>query len=116
MTRPDETRSAETVESRRRLREHVLRIYLEASKALDVQPVFSGSDVGPGSGSSAQSAPGEQAGKTAEAQLGRKGNAAISTWEEKVAVSQWEKNMEALEMKEGQGEGKADKGAVAERS
>lgn len=116
VTRSDETRSAETVESRRRLREHVLRIYLEASKALDVQSVFSGSDVGPGSGSSAKSATGGQAAETAEAQLGRKGDAVVSTWEEKVAVSQWEKNMEALEMKEGQGEGKVDKGAVAERS
>jgi hypothetical protein len=89
---------------------------MEASKALDVQSVFARSDAGAGSGSSAQSAPGGQAGETAEAQLGRKGNAVVSTWEEKVAVPQWEKNMEALEMKEGQGEGKVDKGAVAERS
>lgn len=110
------TRSAETVESRRRLREQVLKIYLEASKGLDVRPVFTGAGVGPGSGSKTQSAPGEQAGKTAEAQLGRQGNVVVSTWEEKVAVSQWEKNMEALEMKESQGEGKVDKVAVAERS
>lgn len=115
-TRSDETRSAETAESRRRLREHVLKIYLEASKALDVQSVFAGSEPVAGSGSSVQNAAGGQARETAEAQLGRKGDAIVSTWEEKVAVPQWEKNMEALEMKDSQQDDGGDKGAVAERS
>ncbi|OKO97308.1 hypothetical protein PENSUB_10102 [Penicillium subrubescens] len=97
-TRPDEARSAETAESRRLLREQVLKIYLEATKALDVQSVFAGSEAG---------ASGVQAGEPAEAQLGRKGDAVVSKWEEKAAVPQWEKNMEALEMKESEG----DKGA-----
>lgn len=111
-TRSDESRSAETAESRRQLREEVLKIYLDATKALDVQCVFAGSDVGAGSGSSGQNATATQAWEPAEAQLGRKGDAVISKWEDKVAVPQWEKNMEALEMKESQG----DKGAAAERS
>ncbi|KAJ5377542.1 uncharacterized protein N7496_004951 [Penicillium cataractarum] len=108
----DESRSAETAESRRRLREEVLKIYLDATKALDVQSVFAGSDVGAGSGSLGSNAPGTQAGEPAEAQLGRKGDAVVSKWEGKVAVPQWEKNMEALEMKDSQG----DKGAAVERS
>jgi hypothetical protein len=97
-TRPDEARSADMAESRRLLREQVLKMYLEATKALDVQSVFAGSEAG---------ASGVQAGEPAEAQLGRKGDVVISKWEGKVAVSQWEKNMEALEMKESEG----DKGA-----
>lgn len=94
-TRPDEASSAETAESRRLLREQVLKIYLEATKALDVQSVFAGSEAG------------VQAGEPAEAQLGRKGDVVVSKWEEKITVPQWEKNMEALEMKESEG----DKGA-----
>lgn len=35
-----------------------------------------------------------------EKQLGRKGDEIVSKWEERVAVPQWEKNMEALEMRE----------------
>lgn len=113
-TRSEEGGSTETAESRRRMREHVLKIYLEACKTLDVQSVFAGSQAR--AGSSAQNASGVQARESAEAQLGRKGDAMISTWEEKVAVPQWEKNMEALEMKGSQRDDEGDKGAVGERS
>ncbi|KAF3390631.1 putative protein yae1 [Penicillium rolfsii] len=99
-TRPHEAHSDEMAESRRLLREKVLKIYLEASKALDVQSVFASSEPG---------ASGVQAGEPAEAQLGRKGNGVISKWEDKVAVPQWEKNMEALEMKESEGDKDADR-------
>lgn len=114
--RSDEARSAEAAESRRLLREKTLKIYLEASKALEVQAVFAGSNVEAGSGSSAQNATDRHAGEPAEAQLGRKGEAVISKWEDKVAVPQWEKNMEALEMKESQGDNEGDKAAMAEQS
>ncbi|KAJ5153158.1 Protein yae1 [Penicillium canariense] len=115
--RPDETQSAETVAARRRTREHVLRLYQEATKALDVQSVFAGFEAGAGSGSgSAGNTPGAQAGEPAEAQLGRKGDAVITQWEQRVAVPQWEKNMEALEMKESQREKEGTQGAAAKRS
>jgi hypothetical protein len=77
------------MESRRATREQVLKLYTDAVSALDVQAVFTGGENTPG-----------EAGETAEAQLGRKGDRVVSQWEARVAVPGWEQNMEALEMKE----------------
>lgn len=77
------------MESRRVTREQVLKLYTDAVSALDVQAVFTGGETTPG-----------EAGETAEAQLGRKGDGVVSQWEARVAVPGWEENMEALEMKE----------------
>ncbi|KAJ5198182.1 uncharacterized protein N7498_007299 [Penicillium cinerascens] len=82
--------SGPELESRRATREQVLKLYTDAVSALDVQAVFTGE---------AEIKSGE-AGETAEAQLGRKGDGVISKWEARVSVSGWEENMEALEMKE----------------
>lgn len=110
----DETRSsAETDESRRRLREQALQVYGDAVKALDVRAVFTGFETG---------AEGESGGKareseSAEMQLQRKGDVVVAEWEGRVAVPRWEEKMEALEMKTvGESQGKGDKGAAGERS
>ena len=82
--------SGAELESRRATREQVLKLYTDAVSSLDVQAVFTG-DTETESG---------EAGETAEAQLGRKGDRVVSKWEARVAVPGWEENMEALEMKE----------------
>lgn len=113
--RGDDSQSAESAESRRNTREQVLRIYQDAIKSLDVQAVFTSLDAGAG-------AQGETAGlgkdvnkaiagERAETQLGRKGDAVVSRWEQRVAVPRWEENMETLETEESQG----GKGAASER-
>lgn len=111
--------SAETDDSRRRLREQVLKVYGDAVKALDVQAVFTGFEAGTADES------GGKARENAEAQLGRKGDVVVAEWEGWVAVPRWEENMEALEMKkesegqsqsQGDGDGEGDKGAAGERS
>ena len=104
---PNDTRSVEMAESRRRTREQVLQLYQNAVRALDVQAVFTGCEAG-----TMGSAPGPEAEprqkrkvqEKPEAQLARKGDSVVSTWEGRVAVPRWEKNMEALEMRERQGE------------
>ena len=118
--RQDETRSAECLEARRRVREQILRLYQDAVKGLDVQTVFSGLEAG---AAQAQIGPGgsesKKAGERAETQLGRKGDVVITKWEDRVAVPRWEENMDALEMKENVGEGSNEGGkatTVAERS
>ncbi|KAJ5220145.1 essential protein Yae1 [Penicillium chermesinum] len=73
------------IEARARVRAQVRKIYEDAVKALDVQAVFAGSG-------------------------GPTGDAAITGWEEKVAVPRWEENMEALEFKEAAGKGQGDEG------
>ena len=113
--RGDDSQSAESAESRRNTREQVLRIYQDAIKALDVQSVFTGLDAG--AGAQGETGLGEdvnkaKAGERAETQLGRKGDAVVSRWEQRVAVPRWEENMETLETEESQG----DKGAAGERS
>lgn len=107
-------------DKRRELKERITKIYEEATKALDVQAVFTGFEAGPGPDP-------ENAGKAAkeemaEVQLGRKGDAVVSVWEDRVAVPRWEENMEVLEEKEkeeaisaSQGE-KGAASAVSERS
>ncbi|KAJ5594368.1 uncharacterized protein N7459_000576 [Penicillium hispanicum] len=103
--------TAETTESRRRMRERVLRLYQDAAKALDVQAVFTGFEAGAasmrgrgpelGAGDEGRDAAGAK--EKAEAQLARKGGAVVSTWEDRVSVPRWEENMEALEMRESRG-------------
>ncbi|KAJ5116315.1 Essential protein Yae1 N-terminal [Penicillium angulare] len=112
-----ENGQAESAETRREKRDKVLRVYEDAVKALDLRAVFTGFEAAPASGSRVDTDSGEiqqniEAGEKPEEQLRKKGDAVISEWEEKLAVPRWEENMEALEMKESQG----DKGAVAERS
>ncbi|KAJ5692300.1 Protein yae1 [Penicillium macrosclerotiorum] len=102
--RTDE-RNAEAEATRRQVREQVLRLYQEATAALDVQAVFTGIGAGVDA----------EAGELAETQLGKKGDVAVARWEERVAVPQWEENMEKLEMKESQVSKEGDKG-VEERS
>ncbi|KAJ5965811.1 hypothetical protein N7481_012525 [Penicillium waksmanii] len=95
---PTETSLAGVEDSRRQLKERITKIYEEATKALDVQSVFTGFEAGPGPDpENAGKAAGEE---MAEAQLGRKGDAVVSVWEDRVAVPRWEENMEALEEKE----------------
>lgn len=126
----EETRPAETNDSRERVREQVLKVYGDAVKALDVQAVFTGFEAGAGTGTGTEWTgiqSGQEARETAEAQLGRKGDAVVAEWEGRVAVPRWEENMEALEMKEKEksqsqsqsqtrGEGEGAKGAAEERS
>lgn len=114
----DGTRTVGTDDSRRRAREQALALYHDAVKSLDVQAVFTGFEARATSLGSAEHTPGEQAGETAEAQLGRKGDGVVARWEERVAVPRWEENMEALEEKEmgGESKGPGDKGAGGERS
>lgn len=93
-----ETSLAGVEDSRRQLKERITKIYEEATKALDVQSVFTGFEAGPGPDP-------ENAGKAAEeenaeAQLGRKGDDVVSVWEDRISVPMWEENMEALEEKE----------------
>ncbi|KAJ6031385.1 hypothetical protein N7540_002117 [Penicillium herquei] len=117
-TREEKTRVSET-DSNRELRTKILQMYQEAAKALDVQAVFTGFEAAPASGSRVDTASGEiqnrdeEAGEKPETQLSKKGDVVIQKWEEKLAIPQWEKNMEALEMKESQD---GDKGAAGERS
>lgn len=99
-----------TEESRRQLKERITKIYEEATKALDVQSVFTGFEAGPGP--DPENA-GQRAEEMAETQLGRKGDSVVSAWEERVAVPRWEVNMEALEEKE---VSQGDKGEASERS
>ncbi|KAJ5885087.1 hypothetical protein N7495_009597 [Penicillium taxi] len=86
-------------ENRLRTREQVLAIYNEVLKAFDVQSVFSGLTAEPSTGS------GKLRKEKPEAQLSRKGDAVITTWEGTVSVPKWEENMDALEMKEGENTG-----------
>lgn len=79
--------SGAEMETRRATREQVLKLYTQAVSALDVQSVFTGEE-------------NNEAGEMAETTLGRKGDKVVSKWEGRVAVSRWEENMEALEMKE----------------
>lgn len=106
----------ESADARRRTKEQVLRLYQDATKSLDVQAVFTGLDAGAGPVQTDTTAvPGEKAKskeERAETQLATKGEAALSRWEERVAVPRWEENMETLETSESQG----DKGAAGERS
>lgn len=108
-TAPTETPGAE---ARVRAREQVRRVYEDAVKALDVQSVFAGFEAGPvaqppmGEGDMARREEGKDK-EAAEKQLGRKGDAVIAKWEEKVSVPRWEVNMEALEMRE---QGKEEEG------
>jgi hypothetical protein len=113
-----ETSLAGVEYSRRQLKERITKIYEEATKALDVQSVFTGFEAGP------EPDP-ENAGKAAEeemaeAQLGRKGDAVVSVWEDRVAVPRWEENMEALEEKEKEKEAvsvsQGEKGAASAAS
>lgn len=105
-----ETRTAGAEDSRRELRDRITKLYQEATKALDVQSVFTGFEAGPGP--DPENA-GHRAEEMAETQLGRKGDAVVSGWEERVAVPRWEENMEALEEKD---VSKGDKGVASERS
>lgn len=73
---------------RREQREKLLKIYQRALKELEVQAVFNGLED-----------TGDKNQEKAETQLGRKGDGVVSSWEEKVTVAEWERNMEALEMK-----------------
>lgn len=73
---------------RREQREQVLKIYQRALQELEVQTVFSGLED-----------TGDQTEKP-ETQLARKGDGVVSKWEDRVRVAEWERNMEALEMKE----------------
>ncbi|KAJ5162231.1 Essential protein Yae1 N-terminal [Penicillium capsulatum] len=110
---PEEVESAA---ARRRTKEQVLRLYQDAMKSLDVQAVFTGFDASTGSTQAETTpVPGEKAQvkkDPAETQLGAKGDAVVSRWEERVAVPRWEEIMETLETSESQG----DKGAAGERS
>ncbi|KAI2786491.1 Protein yae1 [Penicillium oxalicum] len=117
-SRSNETRAAEADEDlRNQKREEILKIYREAVKALSVQSVFAGSGTAVGSGSPAPADSTTGNSETAETQLGRKGDAVISQWEEKMMVHQWELNMEALEMKGPSEECKPNaQGPVGERS
>ncbi|OJJ84320.1 Yae1 family protein [Aspergillus glaucus CBS 516.65] len=73
---------------RREQREKLLKIYQRALNELEVQAVFNGLE---DTGDKDQEKP--------ETQLGRKGDGVVSSWEGKVKVAEWERNMEALEMK-----------------
>ncbi|KAJ5613683.1 hypothetical protein N7528_007337 [Penicillium herquei] len=117
VTREEKPPVSET-DSNRELRTKILQMYQEAAKALDVQAVFTGFEAAPASGSRVDTASGEvqtraEAGEKPETQLSKKGDVVIQKWEEKLAIPEWEKNMEALEMKESQD---GDKGAAGERS
>ncbi|KAJ5469694.1 Protein yae1 [Penicillium diatomitis] len=79
-----------------RKRDEVLKLYREAVKALSVQSVFAASATSADQASTSATGHAENA----EVQLGRKGDTVVTRWEEKMTVYQWEKNMEALEMKE----------------
>ena len=105
-----ELRDGEVEESRQMLKEKIMKIYQEASKALDVQSVFKGFEPGPGP--DPENA-GQRDEELAEAQLGRKGDAVVSEWEKRVAVPRWEENMETLEEKD---VSQGDKGAASELS
>lgn len=105
------------VDTRRRTKEEVLRLYQNALKSLDVQAVFAGlgAGTGPVQAETTPVVPSEKPKpkeERAETQLATKGDATVSRWEERVAVPRWEENMEALETNESQG----DKGAAGERS
>ncbi|CAL5866052.1 uncharacterized protein PFLUO_LOCUS259 [Penicillium psychrofluorescens] len=89
----DDSTSVEMAEARRKKKEQVLSLYQMAVKELDVQSVFTGAEAG-------SPATIEKTGERAETQLAQKGDAVIARWEERVAVPQWEENMEALEEKE----------------
>lgn len=73
---------------RREQREKLLKIYQRTLKELEVQAVFNGLED-----------TGDKDQEKAEIQLGRKGDRVVSSWEGKVKVAEWERNMEALEMK-----------------
>ena len=70
-------------------------------KELDIQSVFAGLDGALGNGVGLHE-PGDndKEEEKSEAQLARKGNAVVSEWESRVMVSDWERNMEALEERE----------------
>lgn len=111
-----EARQVGTDDSRRELKERITKIYADATKALDVQSVFTGFEAGPGP--DPENA-GQRAEEMAEVQLGRKGDSIVSAWEKRVAVPRWEENMEALEEKEKEkvnDVSQGDKGAASERS
>ncbi|KAJ6157594.1 Essential protein Yae1 N-terminal [Penicillium chermesinum] len=81
------------IEARARVRAQVRKIYEDAVKALDVQAVFAGSGgptVGMQLGPDRHQEAGERKEEGAEEALRRKGDAAITGWEEKVAVPRWE--------------------------
>ncbi|OQE29803.1 hypothetical protein PENSTE_c002G00886 [Penicillium steckii] len=105
-----ELRGGEAEQSRQLLKEKITKIYQEASKALDVQSVFTGFEAGPGP--DPENA-GQREEELAEAQLSRKGDVVVSAWEKRVAVPRWEENMETLEEKD---VAQGDKGAASERS
>ncbi|KAF7717047.1 Uncharacterized protein PECH_003942 [Penicillium ucsense] len=86
---------AQAQDLRTRKRDEVLKLYREAVKALSVQSVFAGSAASADQASTSATGDAENA----EVQLGRKGDAVVTRWEERMTVYQWEKNMEALEMK-----------------
>lgn len=111
-TEPTKTRDSTQT---RELKEKILRVYQDALKTLDVQAVFSGFEAPASERVDTESGEIKEAdsGEKPETQLGRKGDGVIGSWEERLAVAAWEKNMEALEMKETQ---EGDKGAAAERS
>jgi hypothetical protein len=96
-------------ELRRQKREQVHSLYQAALKELDVQAVFSG-----GEGATEIVPAGQGVEEKAETQLARKGDVVLARWEERVAVPRWEQNMEALEMKEV--EGNKGKGQAVEQS
>ncbi|THC87780.1 hypothetical protein EYZ11_012772 [Aspergillus tanneri] len=83
--------------TKRAKREEILRLYQMAVKELSVQSVFGtlegGEDEKP------------------ETQLARKGDVAVSKWENRVMVSHWEENMDALQMKD-EGYKKNESGTV----
>ncbi|KAJ5639639.1 uncharacterized protein N7484_007501 [Penicillium longicatenatum] len=112
------TSSPANNEARRKIGEQLRKIYGDAAKALDVQAVFTGLEAMAASGSRVDTASGEithqDAGEKPETQLAKKGDSVIAPWEKRLAVPAWEENMEALEMRDGHGEG--DKGAAGERS
>ncbi|KAB8236985.1 Essential protein Yae1, N terminal [Aspergillus alliaceus] len=80
------TESEEEVKARLEKREKILKLYQSAVKDLDVQAVFAGLD-------------GTNDGLKPEEKLRALGDAAVSPWEGKVHVAEWEANMDALEPK-----------------
>lgn len=92
-------------------RERILQVYRDAIKELDVRGVFSGLD-----GDAIVASQREEGGMKPQGQLQRKGEEVISRWEGRVSVSRWEENMEALEVRDGGGDGVGLEGRVKESS
>ncbi|PYH47831.1 Yae1 family protein [Aspergillus saccharolyticus JOP 1030-1] len=82
-------------------RAELLRLYQQAVRELDVRKVFEGV-VATDEGDATAGGEGER--EMPETKLARKAEEVVAAWERRVQVALWEENMDALEVKEQEGE------------